>query len=63
MIYRVICDVTTLEFEQERLGNEMTQLAEQVEAGIYENSRFALNQDEYRTKNNKLIEQFETAKA
>lgn len=63
MIYRVICDVTTLEFEQERLGNEMTQLAEQVEAAMYENSRVALNQDEYRTKNNKLIEQFETTKA
>ena len=63
MIYRVICDVTTLEFEQERLGNEMTQLAEQVETAMYENSRVALNQDEYRTKNNKLIEQFETTKA
>lgn len=63
MMYRVVCDSTALELEKQKIADEMNRLAEQVELAMYENSRVALNQDEYRAKNNELIRQFETAKA
>ena len=63
---KLICDKLTdtseLEAEKEKCAEEMSLVADMVQAAMLENARIALDQEEYRQKNDVLSARFEAAK-
>lgn len=63
---KLICDKLTdtseLEAEKEKYAEEMSLVADMVQAAMLENARIALDQEEYRQKNDVLSARFEAAK-
>ena len=63
---KLICDKLTntseLEAEKEKYAGEMSLVADMVQAAMLENARIALDQEEYRQKNDVLSARFEAAK-
>ena len=51
-----------METERTKYADEMTLVADMVQAAMLENARVALDQNEYRRKNDALAERFEAAK-
>lgn len=62
LICDTLSDTSRLEEERQKYADEMTLVADMVQAAMLENARVALDQDEYRRKNDALAERFEEAK-
>jgi len=62
MICDVLCDTSELESEKQHYSDEMTEIAEAVEKAMIENSRIALDQEEYRRENDELAAKFDNAR-
>jgi phosphoglycerate dehydrogenase-like enzyme len=62
LICDTLSDTSRLEEERQKYADEMTLVADMVQAAMLENARVALDQNEYRRKNDALAERFEEAK-
>lgn len=62
LICEMVGDTSELEAECKKYADEMSLVADMVEAAMLENARVALDQNEYRRKNDALAERFEEAK-
>lgn len=62
LICEMVGDTSELEAECKKYADEMSLVADMVEAAMLENARVALDQNEYRQKNDALAARFEDAK-
>lgn len=62
LICKVVSDTSELETERTKYADEMTLVADMVQAAMVENARVALDQNEYRRRNDELATRFEEAK-
>lgn len=62
LICKVVSDTSELEAECKKYADEMSLVADMVEAAMLENARVALDQNEYRRRNDELATRFEEAK-
>ena len=62
LICKVVSDTSELETERTKYADEMTLVADMVQAAMVENARVALDQNEYRRRNDELATHFEEAK-
>ena len=62
LICEIVGDTSELEAECKKYADEMSLVADMVEAAMLENARVALDQNEYRRKNDALASRFEEAK-
>ena len=62
LICKMLSDTAELEAERRKYAEEMTLIADMMQTAIQENARVALNQDEYRQRNDTLTARFEEAK-
>ena len=62
LICKVVSDTSELETERTKYADEMTLVADMVQAAMVENARVSLDQNEYRQKNDTLAARFEEAK-
>lgn len=62
LICKVVSDTSELETERTKYADEMTLVADMVQAAMLENARVALDQNEYRQRNDALASRFEEAK-
>ncbi len=59
LMIAALCDNTKLEQRQTELQNEMTVVAEMTERCVYENARVALDQEEYQSRYDGLVDRFQ----
>lgn len=62
LICKVVSDTSKLETERTKYADEMTLVADMVQAAMVENARVSLDQNEYRRRNDELASRFEAAK-
>lgn len=62
LICKVVSDTSELETKRTKYADEMTLVADMVQAAMVENARVSLDQNEYRRRNDELASRFEAAK-
>ena len=62
LICEMVGDTSELEAECKKYADEMSLVADMVQAAMVENARVALDQNEYRRRNDELATRFEEAK-
>ncbi len=62
LICKVVSDTSELKTERTKYADEMTLVADMVQAAMVENARVALDLNEYRRRNDELASRFEEAK-
>lgn len=58
----MLSDTSELEAERKKYADEMTLVSDMVQAAMHENAHVALDQNEYRQRNDALAARFEEAK-
>ena len=63
LIRQTVCNVTTLEQEQDKLRSEMEIVVELTQSCVAENARTAQNQEDYQKRYDGLVERYEKVKS